>query len=199
MLYDLGRYDDALTTAQTADSVIRAAVPLTSAGFRPAIAMLHARNGEVARAQKILAEVHDTLVVIDSTQMDIFWLSSAEVFLAQNMPDSALAARSQVSKKGRHFWLDRTEARAHLALGHPAEAIAAIQRYLGKFDDDAAGDPGLIIGAHYLLGQAYEQSGWHDKAIETYEHFLDLWRDADDNIPMLIDARARLARLKESS
>ena len=49
---------------------------------------------------------------------------------------------------------------------------------------------------HYYLGQAYEQSRWRDRAIEQYETFLDIWKDADARLESVEDAKARLARLK---
>ena len=38
--------------------------------------------------------------------------------------------------------------------------------------------------------------GDKQKAIENTEKFLELWKDADDDLPDLIDAKERLARLK---
>jgi tetratricopeptide (TPR) repeat protein len=48
----------------------------------------------------------------------------------------------------------------------------------------------------YELGKIYEQKGWKGKAIEHYEKFLSLWKDADPGIPELEDATKRLAGLK---
>ncbi|MCH6559742.1 tetratricopeptide repeat-containing protein, partial [candidate division KSB1 bacterium] len=51
----------------------------------------------------------------------------------------------------------------------------------------------------HLLGKIYEKKGDHQPAIKNYEKFLDLWKDADEDLPDLIDAKKRLAKLKEMS
>jgi tetratricopeptide (TPR) repeat protein len=48
----------------------------------------------------------------------------------------------------------------------------------------------------YELGKIYEQKGWKGKAIEHYEKFLDLWKDADPGILEVEDAKKRLDGLK---
>ena len=55
---------------------------------------------------------------------------------------------------------------------------------------------GMGVKAYYHLGLAYQQSGWKDKAIDQYEQFLDIWKDADPWIDELEDAKRRLAALK---
>ena len=50
-----------------------------------------------------------------------------------------------------------------------------------------------------LLGKIYEKKGDTQLAIQNYEKFLDLWKDADEDLPDLIDAKKRLAKLKEMS
>ncbi|MFQ5653093.1 MAG: tetratricopeptide repeat protein, partial [bacterium] len=51
----------------------------------------------------------------------------------------------------------------------------------------------------HLLGKIYEKKGDKQRAIENTEKFLDLWRDADSDLPDLIEAKKRLARLKDIS
>ncbi|NIP26045.1 MAG: hypothetical protein GWN67_07155, partial [Phycisphaerae bacterium] len=51
----------------------------------------------------------------------------------------------------------------------------------------------------YLLGKIYEKKGDNQLAIQNYEKFLDLWKDADPDLPDLIDAKKRLTRLKSVS
>jgi len=50
----------------------------------------------------------------------------------------------------------------------------------------------------YELGKIYEQKGWKGKAIEQYEKFLELWKDADPDIPEIEDAKKRLATIDTS-
>jgi tetratricopeptide (TPR) repeat protein len=51
----------------------------------------------------------------------------------------------------------------------------------------------------YELAKLYEEKGSKVKAIEQYEKFLEIWKDADENLPEPIDAKNRLAKLKASS
>jgi len=48
----------------------------------------------------------------------------------------------------------------------------------------------------YALGKIYEQKGLKGKALEQYEKFLDLWKDADPDFTEVEDAKKRLADLK---
>jgi len=47
-----------------------------------------------------------------------------------------------------------------------------------------------------MLGKIYEQKGWKGKAIDHYQRFLDLWKDAEPGIAEVEDARKRLVGLK---
>ncbi len=54
----------------------------------------------------------------------------------------------------------------------------------------------IYAKSFYMLGKICEQQGDTDKAIEHYEKFLDLWKDADPGIAEVEDARERLAGFK---
>jgi len=46
------------------------------------------------------------------------------------------------------------------------------------------------------LGELYEERGETEKAVEYYDRFVELWRDADDELqPIVRDVRDRIARL----
>ena len=54
----------------------------------------------------------------------------------------------------------------------------------------------IYAKSFYMLGKINEQQGQKAKAIEHYEKFLDLWKDADPGITEVEDAEERLAGLK---
>ncbi len=89
-------------------------------------------------------------------------------------------------------------ARAYHKAGRLADAVKAYETALGRYDFLRANWPDWSAEAHYNLGICYEESGWDDRAIEQYGIFLNLWKDADTDLPQIGDARERLTRLRQS-
>jgi tetratricopeptide (TPR) repeat protein len=59
-------------------------------------------------------------------------------------------------------------------------------------------NPGEAVLCHYYLGRAYEGAGRTGDAIAQYETFLEIWKNADEGLKSVEDAKARLAKLKET-
>jgi tetratricopeptide (TPR) repeat protein len=54
----------------------------------------------------------------------------------------------------------------------------------------------IYARSYYMLGKIYQQTDWKCKAIENYQTFLNLWKDADANIPEIKDAKKQLSLLQ---
>jgi tetratricopeptide (TPR) repeat protein len=97
---------------------------------------------------------------------------------------------------GIHIPFDRSvAARAHYKEGDLDSAIIEYE----KIVDPDPNNRGLALIHplwHYELAKLYEERGEKQKAIAEYEKFLDLWKNADDDLPEPHDARKRLAGLK---
>ena len=114
--------------------------------------------------------------------------------------------------------LDALTAAAPYELGHTNEdftfalypAYLRGEAYLAAKNGGAAGgefqkilDHASIVGnepigalAHLGLARAYSLSGNIAKAKTTYQDFFNLWKDADSDIPVLVQAKAEYAKLK---
>jgi tetratricopeptide (TPR) repeat protein len=76
-------------------------------------------------------------------------------------------------------------ANAYLEIGRLDEAIAEYERILKL-------NPSYPL-AHYHLGQAYELKGQADQARAFYQQFLNVWKDADSDLPEIIAAKKFLS------
>jgi tetratricopeptide (TPR) repeat protein len=54
----------------------------------------------------------------------------------------------------------------------------------------------IYAKSFYRLGKIYENKGMKAKALEHYEKFLALWKDADPGIPEVTEAKNRLSSLR---
>jgi tetratricopeptide (TPR) repeat protein len=83
-------------------------------------------------------------------------------------------------------FLDDCLGNAYLEMGRLDEAISEYERIL-KFNQN-------YPLAHYHLAQAYERKGLREQARAEYESFLQVWKDADADIPEVIAAKQALGR-----
>jgi tetratricopeptide (TPR) repeat protein len=78
-------------------------------------------------------------------------------------------------------------ANAYLELGRFDEAIAEYERILRL-------NPNYPL-VYYHLGQALERKGQKEQARAAYRRFLEVWKDADADVPELISAKKALAEM----
>ncbi len=94
-------------------------------------------------------------------------------------------------------------ARCYFETGQNEKAIEAVQRmqriYWAGTRRISSFRAEFYPKSFYLLGKIYEKKGDRELATQNYEKFLDLWKDADKDLPDLMDAKERLAKLKEMS
>ncbi len=86
---------------------------------------------------------------------------------------------------------------------HEAKAASALQHnnICTIHEIDETDDGQMFICMDYYEGRTLHDlvkgSGDGSPVSQNYEKFLDLWKDADPDLPDLIDAKKKLAKLKK--
>ncbi len=92
-----------------------------------------------------------------------------------------------------------TLAEAYEKNNQPDSAIAVLNRYLASTKPARILNTGLRYSAWSLqrLGELYESREDNARALDAYERFVDLWKNADPELqPTVRDVRARIERLR---
>ncbi len=95
----------------------------------------------------------------------------------------------------------RMLARVYAALGLEQEAATELEQALANPYLKWEGWDNYVVSAiqvleQFRLAKLYDRLGNTDRARHWYEQFTEDWKDADPDIPELIEARERLAELK---
>jgi hypothetical protein len=81
----------------------------------------------------------------------------------------------------------------HLRTGDGVKAAAEFQHII---DHPIIASPTPLHTLAYVLqARAYMLAGDRAKAIKSYQDFLALWKDADAEVPILVEAKAEYARV----
>jgi len=167
----------------------------------PIYARLLAENGDFEKAEEAASALRKNIEEKDQTQMDAYWQLLGTIELAKGDGKAAVAYLEKTTKETRWWsFVDRFFlGRAYLESGRLGESVVQLEKALRCYDEGRLDYPIWAVKAHYLLGLAYEKSGWNNKAIEQHEEFLEIWKDADPGIPEVEDAKERLNRLRAES
>ena len=88
---------------------------------------------------------------------------------------------------------------AYLGTDMYDDAVEILEKAMARYDMNRLAFPARSVIMHYFLGEANEAAERPKDTIEQYEIFLDIWKNADEEIKILDTARTRLARLKGES
>lgn len=201
----LAVYDDTVTALRYLDELTRnpdwRALQPVDRDY-PSLTILYANAGRLERAREMLAQFERTVSEDDrATELRraAEHQATAAIAMAENRPLDAIAEHREVRKLLPACMLcDLVDiARAFERAGEPDSAIATYEQYLETPTLFRSGQDNLTIWHVFArLGELYEARGDVDRAIDYYNRFVELWRDAEPRLqPKVAMARERLARL----
>jgi tetratricopeptide (TPR) repeat protein len=159
-------------------------------------AIISARLGHSAEADSLIRELE--AVISDTIQPDsnTYYGVRSQVEFYRERYDLALEYANRAV--GPHLnWRERVGlGRIHLGASRLRDAVQMFEQALDTYDDSRWWNCFESVLLYYYAGQAYERSGRTEEAVAHYERFLHIWRDADIDLPELVDAKKRLAALQ---
>ena len=185
--------------------------PMYTAEYSFYLGLLDLEQGRIDSTKSRLAEMKSLLPEISPLGKDwitfYYNLLYAEVLLAEDSLEKAIgvcinASLFEISMNSLEMLTYNAPfprdllARVYLQKEEKDKAIAEYERLI-TFDPKSK-DRRLIYPIyHYRLAKLYEEKGLSDKAIGQYERFLEIWKDADEDLTELKNAKMRLGNLKK--
>jgi eukaryotic-like serine/threonine-protein kinase len=170
---------------------------------RTLAALAVARMGNTARARAMVEKLEKDNP--SNTLLNLSWLPTikAAIEMKEGNPTRAITVLEEAAPY-------ELASQTPLVVGGLYPIYLHGQAYLLSHDGTAAAAEfqklldhrGIVLNyplgalAHLQLGRAYAMSGDTAKAEAAYKDFLNLWKDADPDIPLLRQAKAEYAKLQ---
>jgi tetratricopeptide (TPR) repeat protein len=165
------------------------------------LALSLARSGRTAEANRLADEVSQEAPLDTIVQKYLVPTVRAAVKLEQHDPAAAIdLLRGTVqydladTQSFDYLYPAYIRGLAYLELGDGRSAAGEFQKLIDN--------PGLCLGsitgtlARLQLGRAQKMMGDNASARKSYEEFLNIWKDADPDLPFCRQAKAEYAELK---
>ncbi len=159
-------------------------------------AMAAARAGDLAEADRLISDLTKRFPQDTVVQFMVLPVARSSVSLVRGDAEGAIhevAAAAPYDLGAIGLLSSYVRGNAYLQAKRGQEAAAEFQKIIDH--------PGLVQNglhgalAHLGMARARAMQGDTAKARSAYEDFLNLWKDADPDIPILIAAKAEHAKL----
>ncbi len=155
------------------------------------------RDEKIQKAEKILNEISARINKGNNSDTAAFNILKGEIQLARGNTAEALDPIETGVKLRRDSYTLESLANYYYKTGDLDMAVSKYKEMIDIRSSLGWEAQEYWIKAHYNLGKIYEKKGNYEQAIIYYRDFLNIWKDADNDLPEFIDARSRLIKLQE--
>jgi serine/threonine protein kinase/Flp pilus assembly protein TadD len=193
-------FDKALQYSQKTVKLVAELYPEVLYDTKSSYGYFLARAGELDSAEKISNEVREEIKDRAESEKSSWYFLEFMIEYARGDLEQALGEIVELAKREKsdfkiRYWLATTYLQSDM-IGEAVQEFEGLSNWnvLSRVKN-----PLLSCKIPYFLGICYQKSGWNNKAIEKFEEFLDIWKDADPGIPEVEDAKERLKKLRAQS
>jgi tetratricopeptide (TPR) repeat protein len=155
------------------------------------------RDGKLQKAERILNEISVRINKGNRSDTAAYNILKGEIQLAKGNPVEAIELIKTGVNLRRDGYTLESLANYYYDTGDLDMAIVKYKEII-EIKSSLGWEPQEYwIKAHYNLGKIYEKKGNYEQAIKYYKDFLNIWKDADNDLPELIDTKSRLIKLRE--
>jgi eukaryotic-like serine/threonine-protein kinase len=163
------------------------------------LAVTLALAGDIGAAKKLADDLAQRFPEATSTRFCVMPSIQAALALHEGKPqqaiDSLAPAKPYESVKGSEMIVAYLRGEAYLAVRQGAQAAVEFQKMINHPSIDLYDVPRNVL-PHLGLARAYATQGDKTKARTAYQEFLNLWKDADPDIPILKQAKEEYRALQ---
>jgi TolB-like protein/Tfp pilus assembly protein PilF/predicted Ser/Thr protein kinase len=199
--FESGRSGPAWKEAEILKEHLTRLSPEDPFSYRTAYAILYAQQGDDAKADSLLQVIGDNLGPKEPNLESGYHRMIGAVELIKGNPRSAIEhlqlglCENSVPLFESRYMLGL----AYLEMNQPARSVEVLEPALRRYDEHMMQFPLWAVKARYYLGKAYDRMGKRQEAIARYGEFLEIWKDADEGIEEVEEARERVAALRTQS
>ena len=185
LYHSRGNYDDALQAYQRA-----LAIDPTNVDTKIGLGLTYAAMRRIEEGEQIANELLNLTSKPREENADYLFVAGM-VHRAQANYDKAITflknALSSPRRKYHRIYMGAL-GETYAIMGDRDNAIA---KYQNALESERHSSP-YMIQFHYRLGLLFEEKKDFHASGEAYRRFLNFWKDADPDIPILVDAKERL-------
>jgi len=153
------------------------------------------RNGEMEKAELLLDEISKRINKGNRWDEAAYNILKGEIeLLKENYSESLELLETGTTLRRDPYTLESL-ANYYFQTGDLERAIATYEEMISDRNSLGWETQECWVQAHLKLGIAYEELDNAEEAIYYYRQFVELWKEADEDLPDLLEAKSRLERL----
>jgi len=153
------------------------------------------RNGEIEKAELLLDEISKRINKGNRWAESAYSILKGEIELSKgNFPESLELLETGATLRRDAYTLESL-ANYYYQTGDLERAIATYEEMISTKSFFGWEAQECWVQAHLNLGIAYEEMDNAEEAIYYYRQFVELWKEADEDLPDLLEAKSRLEQL----